>query len=214
MKESHISSGTHEGMHVVDVNQGFYSLYVYCNTIEPRPVGDTEVPLLHIVPIEAILDQGGVIELNIDGAGDDYLDLYNTYIYVEAKVVQRDGTPLPKDAPVAPVNLMLHSMLSQVDVSLHEKLATPLKNTYPYRAYLETLLSYGQEAKSSQLTTALWYKDTATFMDSVKGNDNKGLMKCRAKAQESKLIDMVGKVHVDLMFQEKYILMELVSKCG
>ena len=97
----------------------------------------------------ATLDQGGVIELNIDGAGDDYLDLYNTYIYVEAKVVQRDGTPLPKDAPVAPVNLMLHSMFSQVDVSLNEKLVTPSKNTYPYRAYLETLLSYGQEAKSS-----------------------------------------------------------------
>lgn len=52
MKESHLSSGTHEGMHVVDVNQGFYSLYVYCNIIEPRPVGDSEVPLLRIVPIE------------------------------------------------------------------------------------------------------------------------------------------------------------------
>ena len=46
------AEGTYEGVHVVDVNQGFCSLYVYCNIIEPRPVGDSEVQLLHIVPIE------------------------------------------------------------------------------------------------------------------------------------------------------------------
>ena len=84
------------------------------------------------------------------------MDLYNTYVYVEAEVVQWDGTPLSKDAPLAPVNLMLHLMFSQVDVSPNEKLVTLSKNTYPYYAYLETLLLYGQEAKSSQLTTALW----------------------------------------------------------
>ncbi len=44
--------GTHHGTGLVDMNQGFYSLYVYCNIVEPRLVGDTEVPLLRIVPIE------------------------------------------------------------------------------------------------------------------------------------------------------------------
>ena len=38
-------------------------------------------------------------------------------------------------------------------------------NTYPYRAYLETLLSYGPAAKESYLTTAMWYKDTAKHME-------------------------------------------------
>ena len=41
---------------------------------------------------------------------------------------------------------------------------------------METLLSYGQEAKSSQLAMGLWYKDTAGYMDLVKGTDNKGSM--------------------------------------
>lgn len=153
----------------------------------------------------ATLDQGGVIELNIDGAGDEYLDLYNTYCYVEGQIVQPNGQPLPQDAPVAPVNLLLHSMFSQVDVSLNEKLVTPSKNTYPYQAYLETLMSYGQEAKASQLTTALWYKDTTGFMDSVKGDENKGFTIRRAKAKEIRTIDLIGKLHVDVMFQEKYL---------
>ena len=52
MKEMQLSEGTHEGVHVVDVNQGFYSLYVYCSIVEPRPEGDCKVPLLRIVPVE------------------------------------------------------------------------------------------------------------------------------------------------------------------
>ena len=52
MQMTTLAAGSHEGAHVVDVNQGFHSLYVYCNVVEPRPVGDSEVPLLRIVPIE------------------------------------------------------------------------------------------------------------------------------------------------------------------
>ena len=51
---------------------------------------------------------------------------------MEAQVVNRDGTALDPAAIVAPVNLTLHSMFSQVDVSLNEKLITPSTNTYPY----------------------------------------------------------------------------------
>lgn len=52
MQSRHMSAGTHKGTNVVDVNQGFHSLYVYCNVVEARPVGDCEVPLLRIVPVE------------------------------------------------------------------------------------------------------------------------------------------------------------------
>ena len=52
MQEVYLSQGSHRGVHVVDVNQGFYSLYVYCNLIEPWLVGDSRAPLLRIVPIE------------------------------------------------------------------------------------------------------------------------------------------------------------------
>ena len=52
MPDVYLSQGSHQGVHVVDVNQGFYSLYVYCNLIEPWLVGDSRAPLLRIVPIE------------------------------------------------------------------------------------------------------------------------------------------------------------------
>jgi hypothetical protein len=37
---------------VTDVKKGLNSLYVYCPLVEPRMVGDAQVPLLRIVPME------------------------------------------------------------------------------------------------------------------------------------------------------------------
>jgi hypothetical protein len=39
------------GDHVADVTRGVNYLYVYCPLVEPRMVGDAQVPLLRIVPV-------------------------------------------------------------------------------------------------------------------------------------------------------------------
>ena len=92
-------------------------------------------------------------------------------LYVKAKVTALDGTYLPADAAFGPVNLFLHSLFSQVDILLNGTLITASTNTYPYRAMIETLLG-GEDAKSSQLTSALYYKDQPGRMDSVDFADN------------------------------------------
>jgi hypothetical protein len=40
------------GDNVVDVTRGVHYLYVYCPLVEPRMVGEGQVPLLRIVPVE------------------------------------------------------------------------------------------------------------------------------------------------------------------
>ena len=57
--------------------------------------------------------------------------------------------------------MFLHSLFQQVDVSLDDVQVSQSAGTYAYRAYIESLLSYGPQAKTSQLTAALYYKDTA-----------------------------------------------------
>ena len=113
-----------------------------------------------------ILSDSSPIEFVITGSGEEYVDLSESYLQVTAKILKQDGGDLVQtrgtggtvsgdDAEVGPVNLWLHSLFSQVDVSLNERLVTPSMNTYPYGAYLETLLSYGPAAKESYLTAAL-----------------------------------------------------------
>jgi hypothetical protein len=63
-----------------------------------------------------------------------------------------DDTALDGGADVGPVNLWKHSIFSDVSVSLNENLVSPPTSLYPYRAYIEILLSYGPAAKESQLT--------------------------------------------------------------
>jgi hypothetical protein len=36
----------------MNLKKGLNSLYVYCPLVEPRMVGDAQVPLLRIVPVE------------------------------------------------------------------------------------------------------------------------------------------------------------------
>ena len=153
------------------------------------------------------LDSGGPIEFVIPGIGDAYLDLANTYLLIRAKVVRGVGTDLAADTPVAPVNNWLHSLFSQVDVYLNDTLVTPSSNTYPFRAYVDTVLSYGDEAKNTQLTSQLWYKDTAGHMDATNvDGGNTGLDERRRYIAESRIVEMMGRLHVDLFLQDRFLL--------
>ena len=127
-------------------------------------------------PIAATLDSGPT-EFSIPGSGENYLDFANTYLHLIIKVKKGDGSDLIDANKVGLANLLLHTLLSQVDVSLNDKLVSSSSATYSYRAYLETLLNYGKAAKESQLTAGIWYKDTAGKMDDTDMTANAGLAK-------------------------------------
>ena len=142
------------------------------------------------------LDSGGPIEFLIPGSGDDYLDFTNTMLHVLAKVTRANGDDLDLADPVGPVNNWLHSLFSQVNVYLNGTLVT--------------LLSYGPDAKNTQLTGQLWHKDTATRMDAVEIADgpvaNEGFVARRTNIVRNRLDDMIGRLHVDLFLQDKFLI--------
>ena len=84
---------------------------------------------------------------------------------------------------------------------------TSSNNTY---AYIETLLSYGTTAKKSQLTSQLYYKDVAGALEEINPYDdnpvNTGFVARSQFTNVSGVLDMIGKIHSDLSFQDKYIL--------
>lgn len=82
---------------------------------------------------------------------------------------------------------------------------SPQNNTYAYRAHIETLLNYGTDAKESHLTSDLWYSDTSGSMDNCE-EENSGLKCRRVFSENSKSVDMVGHLHVDLFNQDKFLL--------
>ena len=161
-------------------------------------------------PLSNITDTGP-IEFNVSGTGEEYLDLAKTQLFVKAKITKANGDNLDPNTQVGPVNLFLHSLFSQVDVSLNQRLISLSTNTYPYRAMIETLLNYGEDAKSSQLSMLLFYKDTPGKMDAVNpvadGADaNLGLKARYVFTQNSNTVNMMGPIHSDIFFQDRLIL--------
>ena len=164
-------------------------------------------------PLTSLTDSAPV-EFVITGSGEEYVDLSETYIQVTAQITKSDGGDLitknedetdGEDIGIGPVNNWLHSLFSQVDMSLNGRLITASTNTYAYRSYLENLLTYGPAAKKSHLTSSLWYKDTAGHMDSVNA-ENEGFTQRRKWIQNSRFVTMIGRPHLDLCFQDRLML--------
>jgi len=136
-------------------------------------------------------------------------------LLVRAKVLRLDGTNIDDATPVGPRNLWLHSLFSQVDISLKGTQVTTSTNTYPYRVMIETLLSYGNDTKKSQLTSDLFYADQPGRMDAVDFGDaarNNSLYTRSRFTRGSRSVDMIGRIHVDIFFQSRYLLNEVNVK--
>ena len=165
-------------------------------------------------PISSLTD-GAPIEFDISSSGDDYIDFNDSQLFVRMKIVKADGSNLAAAEKVGPVNNTLHSLFSQVDVSLNGTQITDSSNTYSYRALIEDLLSFGSEAKKSQLTCALFYKDEAGKMesnDSTVDTANSGLKTRAAFTAGSREVDLVGRLHTDIFFQSRYMLNEVNTR--
>jgi hypothetical protein len=160
-------------------------------------------------PVSSVAD-GGAITFLCPGT-DDYVDLSKTILVVRAKVTKANGANLDADEKVGVVNNFLHSLFKQVDVFLKEKQVTPAMGTYNYRAYLETLLNYGPAAKQSQLTAALFYKDTAAKINvadptKAAADANLGLKARYQFSKESGTIEMAGPIFSDVFMTDRLLL--------
>ena len=188
-------------------------------------------------PLSNVENTDSPINFLVTGT-DEYIDLSKTILTVTGKIVKDNESVLDgaNQANVAPVNNFLHSLFKQVDVYLNGKQVTPAMGTYPYRAYIETLLNYDVSAKESQFSSALYYKDTATQMDEggslpsskeityveadtdnggtqakkvsipVPGTGNQGFAKRSQFIQNSKQFVLSGPIFADIFMTDRLLL--------
>lgn len=112
----------------------------------------------HYKPVTSI-EQSNTIEFCVPGTGDEYIDPAHTLLLVKGKIVKEDNSDfIATDAnDAAPANYLLHTLWSQVDVALNQKLISQSSMTYSYRSYMESLLAYDTTAKNSHMSMRMWY---------------------------------------------------------
>lgn len=158
-------------------------------------------------PLSTISDDGP-LEFTVPGTPEEYIDVGRTKLFVKLKITKLDGSNIAADAKVSSANLLLHSLFSQIDLKLNERLVTPSVNTYPYKAYLETLLSHGKGSKESWLMGEMWRDDDTSMAanDPEADDANPGLVARAAELSGSKVVEMIGRPHCDLFQQDRYLL--------
>jgi hypothetical protein len=154
-------------------------------------------------PLVNIQDNDAKIDFRIVGNASQYLDLSDHFCSLRVKVIAGDGSDLAANAPVSTTNLFMHSLFSQCDVTINNQLVSTSNNCYMYKAYMETLLSYGRDYMNSQGTCPLFYFDTNNgSLDA----SNTGYKERQMFIEKSKPVELIDKLKFDIAYQQRYIL--------
>ena len=185
----------------------------------------TELALFSVPPTQVAVERGFNDEIqlanscNSEGPWEfrippdvNFIDARHNYIALVLKIVREDGSsiaPIDGNAPahdlVGPINLLGKTFFRNVRVFISGRQVYDSNNLYAYRAFLETELNHGWDAKHSHLESS-GYEEDKPGAKTDSPRDNTGL-KTRAKSYEKSVaVELVAPIHCDLFMQEKFLL--------
>ena len=183
-------------------------------SIPPTQTAIVDSYTLTVGSKNAVSDDLSPLEFEITGSSDDYLDLSETYLCLQLRLVNQDGSDLQSyttpasgltfgaQKTVVPANLILHSLFQNVDLSFNDTLVSSSSGMYGYRAQLTTLLSYGYQAKKT------WLEELEGWYDDEKPDDASSDVIENTLIQvsgNSRSFKLRGRLHVDMCLQERLL---------
>lgn len=139
-----------------------------------------------------------IIEFILPRTTEFYRDLSSVYIKVDVKLIGDKlitGTGSDsKTERVACVNNLLHSLFSQIQVTINGRNVTGNGDSYPYRCLIETLLNFSKESANTHLTSAMFYPDDGNLDAS---DTNNGFVTREKKLKNT--VELYGKLHADIL---------------
>ena len=176
-----------------------------------RPTIDTSIDYERITDYgpDNSLSHGAPIEFTIHPNGPYYIDLEKTRLNVVIQITKSDGSRLePGKDKAALVNLGLHSLFQQVDITMNQvNITRDVGRNYPYKAIFDTVLNFGEDEKESFLQSEGYFKDTAGDMEDIDsaGGGNSGLRMRNSLTFNSKLCEFEGPLCLDIAQQKRRI---------
>ena len=188
------------------------------------PGTKSELNLFDIPPTQVVVENSRWKEINLRnacthtgpyefhiGPNPQFLHLAKNYLFIQLRIVKANGNDLIHlagdaniDPLTGPINLIGKTFIRQVKLSLNGVEVFDSGDKYAYRAFLETELNYGHDAKKSQLQAALYFKDTpANHLDDI---HNTGLTLRAQYFRDSVWVQVMAPIHCDLFDQSKYLL--------
>ena len=157
-------------------------------------------------PISTLTDDSP-LEFFVSGQGGLYTDLRKSRLYLRCKVVHADGSPLTDTDNVSIVNQLIHSMFSQIDVTLNGKNCSCHTCFNPYASLFKNLLYNNNQNANSFLAAQMFYKDTGSVGNiDPRTTSNTGLYYRQQVIANSKSFEMESVPLEDIFSIDKYLL--------
>ena len=153
------------------------------------------------------------VQFNISGNSSQYIDLGHTELYVKLKIKKTDGTNFEEEngdfvQTGLPIDLILHSMWSSVDIKMNHSLVSTSGTDYMYKALFETLLNYSENAKKIQMSSIGFSGESGNFAQTHpnKVPFNHGLKARSAWFKDVNTVEFMGPLMADVCNQDRLIL--------
>lgn len=157
-------------------------------------------------PQHSVENRNTPMVYEIDGTDVHYLNLNESKLYIRGKIVNEDGSAINYQADKAVTayalaNNSLHSLLKSATVHIQETEITPKLGDYTFRAYIESVLGKGKDYCKSLARAAGYHKTK----DEESTTDPGWIARCD-EVDKSGTFEFIGRPHLDIMHQTKYIL--------
>ena len=103
--------------------------------------------------------KGSTINFEVRGETNAYIDMKSTQLRATIKSVDSKGAPNAADASVGIVNQILHSMWSQVDLTLQHTTMKSLGHYYAYKAIIDQILNSSIDDNNRKDRLSMYIKD-------------------------------------------------------
>jgi len=155
------------------------------------------------------------ITFSDSGAGLEYKYFKKSRLYLKCRIATRTGAIPNEGDTVFPINNLLNSLWSSIEVKLGSKLITQNNNNFAYKSFIKTLL-YRTDSPSevAKLGPEMFHMDTVAeakeypaAMDSLTMQPyNAGAMKRKALTAGGKSFQLEGCLATDLFGLPKYLI--------
>ena len=186
----------------------------------PVNVAEDKITWNEIQPSYMSNAEYSAINFSIIGNSTQYIKLSETELYVRIQIEKGDGTPLKRanndGSPVplqereygTPIDYILHSMWSSVDIKLNNNLVSESGTNYMYKALMETLLTYSENTKRIQLANAGFTGESGDFTQTHPDSPpyNHGLKTRQRWFKQNNIVEFVGPLLANVCNQDRLIL--------
>lgn len=179
--------------------------------VPPTQASVVETLMSEVRPLQPLEDNFSMIEFEFSSGLDEYVMLsemkFNFQIQIDIK--KNAGDIVAADWEKCSItNNLLHSIFKTAQMSINNKIITQSPQHYAYKAYFENLLGYTHDAKIA-LTTSWGFFLDQDSKESFDNDDNVStILKPSTidKTGKGKIIDLCGKLHLDMCMQPKALL--------